>query len=130
MPQAWPRLLLVVRLELGNVADEIILDALARGSIRAVGKIRDRLGERADRLVDIDDVGLAGGGAVLGIELVDQIADQAMQTRPFVGGSWIFGHGCSLRDQALRRAAGSAQGRGGSMIAAGLACEHAPGASG
>src|SRR5215813_2134844 len=100
MPQAWPGLLLIVRLELRDIADQVILDALARGGVRPVGEISDRLGECADRLVDVDNVGLAGRGAVLGVELVDQIADQAMQTRPLVGGCWVFGHGCSLRDQA------------------------------
>ena len=45
MPQAWPGLLLVLRLELGNVADQIVLDALARRRIRAISEVGDGLGE-------------------------------------------------------------------------------------
>ena len=77
MPQARPGLLLVLRLELGNVADQVVLDALARSGIRAISEVGDGLGEGANRLVHVDDIGLAGRGAILGIVLIDQVADQA-----------------------------------------------------
>ena len=51
-------------------------------SSEPIRHLRDRLGQRRYDLVHIDGILLAAGRAVLRIELVDQVADQAMQTRP------------------------------------------------
>src|SRR5438094_3513750 len=80
-------------LKLGNFPRQGIEDALAQRGVRAVCQLCDGLGERSDDLIDVDGISIAARGAVLRIELVDHVADEAVQARPLFIRVSIIRHG-------------------------------------
>src|SRR5262245_52295557 len=82
MPHVARRRVGELGLELGNFPRQGIEDALAQRGVRAVCQLCDGLGERGDDLIDVDGISIAARGAVLGVEVVDRVADEAVQARP------------------------------------------------
>ena len=81
-----------------DFAQHILDQALPLHGIRIVGDLRDRLGKRHHDLVGIDDVRFAARRAIFPVEFVDQVADQAVQARPFVFRFRVIRHGRSFSE--------------------------------
>src|SRR6266852_1248325 len=86
----------VLFLEVGDLARQVLqhAPALRRGVVDR--QLRDRLAERRDDLVHVENVLVAASRAVFRVEFVDHVGDQAVQTWPLVVRSgFIVSHGPS-----------------------------------
>src|ERR1043166_8850227 len=96
MPHIGRRRVGVLLLEVGDLARQILEQALALRRRVVDRQLRDRLAERGDDLVHVENVLVAAGRAVFRVELVDHVGDQAVQTWPLVVRSgFIVSHGPS-----------------------------------
>src|SRR6516225_8065025 len=88
-----------LRLELRNLPRQVFQDPLAQRGIGAECHLRDGLGKRRDNFVDIDGVFFTAQRAILGIKVVDHVADEAVQTGPLVIRFRSIRHGQSSHTQ-------------------------------
>src|SRR5262249_11203448 len=97
MPHIGRRRVGVLLLEVGDLACQILEQAPALRRRVVDRQLRDRLAERRDDLVHVENVLVAAGCAVFRVELVDHVGDQAVQTWPLVVRSgFIVSHGAIL----------------------------------